>query len=457
MKTIFITVFEGVESKNILHTDVLKTLLATPDVRAVLFVKNKERQAYHEREFRDPRIEYAVVEPTRARGVDHFFSRLKFLLLDTKTVMMRRQMLLARTKTLRAWVGYGMGLLLRKILARQFFVRLTRMLDEALVRDETYASFFERYHPDLVLCANLFDEPEVNLIREAKKRGVKTIGLINSWDKATARSVLRLVPDRTIVFNEIIKKDMMVYHAIREQDIFVGGLPQYDEYFTGTRMKREEFFREIGCDPAKRLIVYSPLGTAFTNTDWERIDLLSNMHRAGRLGADTEFFVRFPPYDTIDLGELERRPHSKYDYPGARFSRVRLTEWDMTTREVSHLADTLFHMSLLICHASSISVDAAVFDRPVINISFEVSDREIMPDLQQRLYRMTHYVEALKSGGIRLVDSREELAAWVQKYLDDSTLDQEGRVRLAREQCPFRDGKSGERIGRFIIDYLMSP
>lgn len=454
MRTIFITVFEGVESKNILHTDVFKTLLSSSDVRCVLFVKNKERQAYHEREFHGPRIIYEVVGPTRPRGLDLFFSRLKFLFLDTRTVTTRKRMILARHSTPAAWMGYGASWLLRKILARPVFFRIARVLDYALVRDTTFAHAFETYHPDLVLCANLFDDFELNFLREAKTRAVKTIGFINSWDKATARSVLRLVPDKTIVFNEILKQDMMVYHGIQEQDIFVGGLPQYDEYFTGVRTKREEFFREINCDPEKKLIVYSPLGSAFTNTDWERIDLLSDMHRTGRLGTDTEFFVRFPPYDTIDREELRRRPHLKYDYPGERFSVRRLTEWDMTTREVSHLADTLFHMSLLICHASSISVDAAVFDKPVININFEVSSREIMPDLQRRLYGMTHYAKALESGGIRLVENKEELAAWVRKYLDDPMLDQEGRVRLLQEQCEFLDGKSGERIGKFILHYL---
>jgi len=40
IKTIFITIFEGVEAKNILRTDILPTLLADPEVRIVLFTKN---------------------------------------------------------------------------------------------------------------------------------------------------------------------------------------------------------------------------------------------------------------------------------------------------------------------------------------------------------------------------------------------------------------------------------
>ena len=451
MRTIFITVFEGVESKNILHTDLFKTLLADPDVRPVLFVKNKERLEYHRREFPDPRIRYEAVQIKRPRGIDRFFSRFKFLLLDTETSRVRRQMVLAQRGTRRAFAIYLIAVFLQKIFARRFFIKIAQALDYALVRDTAYAGFFERYNPDVVLCADLFDDPETNLLREAKKRGVKNVGLINSWDKPTARSVLRLVPQKLMVFNELLKRDMMTRHGVSEEDIFVGGPPQYDEYFTGTRGTRDDFFREIGCDPKKKLIVYSPLGSAFTNSDWEWIDAFWAMHAGGFFGRDTEFFVRFPPYDTIDGEALKKRPHLKYDYPGARFSSRRLTEWDMTSREVAHLADTLLHMSLLICHASSISVDAAVFDKPVINVDFEVSERERFPDLQKRLYRMDHYAKALASGGIRLVGSKAELAEWVKKYLADSLLDREGRERLVREQCAFLDGKSGERMGKFIL------
>ena len=46
MKTIFITIFQGVEAKNILRTKVFAELMKHPDIRPVLFVQSRERAEY---------------------------------------------------------------------------------------------------------------------------------------------------------------------------------------------------------------------------------------------------------------------------------------------------------------------------------------------------------------------------------------------------------------------------
>ena len=59
-----------------------------------------------------------------------------------------------------------------------------------------------------------------------------------------------------------------------------------------------------------------------------------------------------------------------------RFSNKRGVDWDMSNNDLRHLHDTLENISILICYASSISIDAIVFDKPVININFEVKEKQ---------------------------------------------------------------------------------
>ena len=59
-KIIFLTIFEGVEAKNLLRTSVLPTLLTDPAVRIVLFTKSLEKVEYYKKEFSDPRLIYEV-------------------------------------------------------------------------------------------------------------------------------------------------------------------------------------------------------------------------------------------------------------------------------------------------------------------------------------------------------------------------------------------------------------
>lgn len=453
MKTIFITIFEGTESKNILRTAILPTLLSRPDVRLVLFVKDAGRVAYHAAEFNDPRISYAVAGPMRVSGPDGFFLRLKFLLLRTKTTALRRRM---RYDEQGGIVQYILGSVLHYLLARPTVQRLARILDFVLVHSDTYARSFETHRPDMALFANLFDEPEAHFLREAKERGIKTVGIINSWDKATSRGILRLLPDRLVVFNHHVRDDLLRYQAVAGNRIFVGGIPHYDQYISSRPWSREDFFQRLGLDPEKRLIVYSPIGSVCGAADWDIIDMLEELRREGKFGDRVEMLVRFPPNDFIDRAQLLKRPWVRYQYPGVRFSEVRGTgiDWDMTFPELEELANTLAHMSLLICYASSLSVDAAMMDKPVINIGFEVRPRAKGMKSPTQFYAQTHYEKALATGGIHLANTQEDLVEWVNRYLAHPECDREGRMRLAREQCAFLDGKSGERIGSFILDFL---
>ncbi len=296
----------------------------------------------------------------------------------------------------------------------------------------------------------------MHFLREARGRGVKTIGIINSWDKATSRGILRLLPDRLVAFNNHVRDDLLRYQAVPAERIFVGGTPQYDQYFSLRPWSREEFFRRLGLDPERQLIAYSPMGTVCGIADWDIMDILEQCRQEGKFGDRADLLARFPPNDIVNQAELEKRPWLRYQRPGVRFSEERGTgiDWDMTFPELEELANTLFHMSVLICYASSLSVDAAVMDRPVINIGFEARPAATGAALPTQFYGQTHYEKALAAGGIHLAHTREDLIKWVRRYLAHPEYDREGRRRLAREQCEFLDGKSGERIGRFILDFL---
>lgn len=451
MKTIFITIFEGVESKNILRTPIFETLMRRKDIRLVLFTKSQKRAEYHKKEFNDPRIIYEVVENPKVVGFDWIFRKLKYTLLRTETTKLRRRMDYGMRNN---YISYHWGDFVNWFLARRTIIRVVRILDYYFVRDRVYAKYFEKHKPDIVFLANLFDEREVHFLREAERRDVKTVGFINTWDRVSARCILRLLPDRLAVFNDLIKEELVCYDDVNREQIFVGGIPQYDQYFSLRPSLREEFFRGLGLSSATKLIVYSPIGSAFSNSDWDMMDLLDRLAKGGKFGEHVAVLVRFPPNDFIDPKELDKRPDLLYTYPGTRFSEKRGVDWDMNFAELKYLSDTLYHMSLLICYASSISIDAAALDRPIINLNFEIRPHEILSKSPTQFYKMEHYKKALDTGGIHLVGSEDELIELVKKYLENPALDRRARAMLVESQCKFKDGKSGERIANFVLSYL---
>jgi UDP-N-acetylglucosamine 2-epimerase len=454
IKTIFITIFEGVEVKNILRTPILENLLKKQDLRIVLFTKSQQKIDYYSKEFSDPRISFELVEWKSQSSLDRFFAKLKFVLLRTPTTNMKRKMVCEYEGK---YIQYYSGRILNFILAWPIIRKIARHFDFLLVKDNTYSSYFDRYNPDLVFLAHLFDEPEINLLREAKKRKVKTIGYINSWDKVTSRCILRLLPDKAIVFNDIVKGEMIRHNEMNEKDIFVSGLPQYDYFYSDESnfLNRQEFFNKISISPDKELLVYASMGRAFSTSDWDMIDFLHNLvETKGKLIKDCALLVRFQPNDFVDEVEIKKRPYLKYDQPGIRFGSKRGVDWDMNEADLSHLYSTLKHMSILICYASSISVDAAVFNKPVININYEIKKNNIMLKSPTQHYNSEHYSNALKTEAIDLVNSEKELIESINKYLTNSLIKSAERKKLVNEQCTFTDGQSGTRIANFILNLI---
>lgn len=450
MKTVFVTIFQAVEAKNILRTGIVRTLLASPEVRVVCLTRFPERSEYYAREIIHERLTYEAFYRAPAGRWELFFGWLKVFLIRTATTDLRRRMNFQESGH---HFRYGAGKFLNWLLARRRVRKAARFFDYRLVAEAGFGKLFEKYRPDAVFLANLFDDVEIALLREARRCGIPTVALINSWDKLTARYAVRLLPDKLVVFNQIVKQEAMDFADMPEDRIMVAGVPQYDWHVNALLPSREGFFKKRGLDPNRALVIFAPMGREFSNSDWEAIDLLHSLIVADeKLASAVELLVRFQPNDFLDGEELRRRLWLKYDMPGTRFGSTRGGDWDMSFAELTELSASLAHMDVLVCYASSMSVDAAIFGKPVININFELRTGEPWSKSPTFYYATEHYKKALAGGGIRLVSTPRELVEYLRAYLENPQLDAEGRRRLAEEQCWRLDGKAGERVARAVLE-----
>lgn len=450
MRTIFIPIFQGVEARNILRTDIFKTLKNKSDLRLVFFVINKERADYFRREFPAKNLVYEVFDHYRPTKLESLFSFLKISLLNTRTMDLRNKEAMFGTG---GYLRYGLFLALNRLFARRFFRQWVRWLDWKLVKDENFKKFFDRYNPEVVFLSNIFSDDEAAMLREARKRGIKTIALINSWDKLTSRCMIRILPDLMIVHNLLMKDEAMRYADMPEDKIVVTGMPNHDVYINSAPTSKENFCRKIGLDPKKRILVFCPLGKRYSDIDSEIINIISDFKIQNLIPEDVQILVRFPPNDIVDAAKMKNRTHLVFYQPGVRFSSSteRRIDWDMNEQDIQILMDTLFHASLLVCQASSMAIDAAVFNKPIINFHIN-SEMGVKPPRDGMwLYELTHYQPILNSGGARKARDKGELLVWINKYLADSTLDTAGRKKIVEEQCWKLDGKAGERVARIIL------
>ena len=128
-QTIFISVFQGVEAKNILRTDILRILKERQGLRIVLFVQDKAKEEYFRKQFVGTNIFYEILHANRSSMLDSLFSFLKAALIRTKTMDLRRKEALESNKDYKGYLRYYSLLVLNVIFATAFFRKIVRGLD----------------------------------------------------------------------------------------------------------------------------------------------------------------------------------------------------------------------------------------------------------------------------------------------------------------------------------------
>ena len=183
-------------------------------------------------------------------------------------------------------------------------------------------------------------------------------------------------------------------------------------------MDKQQFFQELKLNPNRMFVVFAPIGISFSDNDWLAIDMMQEICDE----LDIQLHVRFPPNDFVDEKELAKRPTLNYLYPGIRYGTKRGGDWDMTEKDSEILKNTLAYMEVLVAYATSLVIDAAIMDKLVININFNLKIPEDMAHDPLMYYKYEHYKKALSTGGIKLVNTREELVEALQLYLRKSRL-----------------------------------
>jgi hypothetical protein len=154
--------------------------------------------------------------------------------------------------------------------------------------------------------------------------------------------------------------------------------------------------------------------------------------------------------DTPDAYQnLVRRYPSRValDIPNVTASGL---QWALPPDEMRWLASLLRRAGVCVNVASTLAIDAALADTPVVGVAFDASASLPHERSIRRAYDYTHYRPIVESGGAPIAGSFEELIDRVNGYLADPTRDAVGRRRIAEEPAGLLDDHAGRRVARAI-------
>jgi len=451
--TVFITNFHPFTTRNIFDTGVLD-LIAQGATRVIAFVpKNKEELMRRLYQKHNITIE-GFDDSSLTKGRESLFYPISETLIDTRTKRDHQLKYRLASKHPLRHIKYYLGMLSIRTLGQATVVKkLFRVLENRFYRPKHFQKYFEQYHPNLVFVTDLFAQTDTLLLKETKQKNVKTVALVRSWDNTTNKSLLRIIPDRVIVQNEIMKDEMVKLHAISSSLISVVGVPQFEYYLRYQPIGREEFCKSLGLDPQRRIVLFAPAGDKFIGTDWQTCDILKRLQQEQKIPQDVQFLVRTHPHHFTDFSQFVSTVNFVIDDLGADIKKLKPKEVEIDLSAVNHLADSLYHSVVVINVVSSLVVDAAIFDKPVITIGFNGWEAKV-PYLRsvERVLRQEWLTVLNDSGVAPTVYNPQQLADQLNKYLAHPEKDKELRDKFIKEHCYKFDGHAVERMASAVLD-----
>ena len=454
---VFVSVPHGTSAGNMLRSGaLLDRLLESDPALQILLLSPMAKDPLFVREFERPRVTVIDQPPHVPAGLE---ARLLAIiqasyLSQEQTESVRIRLQEARANGIVRWLG--LKGLIGRVLVQPFTRNGSRYaLADRLISHPAMEELFDRYQPMLVVAANpglVFSE--VPLLRTARRRGVRSMAIDASWDNFTNKLIPVRQVDRLVVWNEIMKEEAIALHGYAPEAIRIAGAPQFDPHFRA-RTPRADFFKRIGADPGRKLIALTTTPRSlYSHHDHVLRALVAAMHD-GRL-VNAQVLVRLHPRDEVDAyREFANLRHVIIEKPFR--DTVKVADGlaiDVMPEHQKHLGDTLCHADVVVNVASTISVEACIFDTPVVNICFDGPGDSPYVKSARRYYSFTHYVNITSREAVRVARSPEELVAAVAAYLADPSLDAAGRKQVVLDQCQFTDGRSAERVANLVLAEL---
>ncbi len=281
--------------------------------------------------------------------------------------------------------------------------RLLAWLEGGVPPQAGIRQFLEAQRPDVVLITPLVElgSPQLDYIRCAQQMGLRTALCVWSWDHLSSKTLIRILPDRVLVWNDVQRAEAEAFHGVPGDRVLVTGAQCFDHWFDRAPSRtREAFCAALGLPPDRPVLLWV-CSALFRGSPQER-DLVLRWIAAVRASDDpglrgASILVRPHPQRadewTDGLGEAAR--------PGTPDAGVAVL-WGgapVTAGGRDDYFDSLYHAATVVGLNTSALVEAAIVDRPVHTI--------LLPEYRENQEGTFHFHHLLTVGDGCLEASRD--------------------------------------------------
>jgi hypothetical protein len=332
-----------------------------------------------------------------------------------------------------------------------------------------FTDAIKKHSPDLVVTTSLgtFNYDQF-VMRAAKRAGIPVSTVVLSWDNTTSLGYPGGHADHVIAWTTAMKKELVEFNDISAEKIDVGGIAHWDIYYRDDpSFDRTAFKRSLNLNPEKRTILVATKSPAAYAYNPNLAKVLAEAIQNGILPDDCEILIRIHPlHYRFKNGQAVYQPLlDLYRQLAQDFPEIVLNEpdiqtasldYDMAEEEVVGISRLLRCTDVLVNIFSTMNIEGAIFDVPLVNVSFEEEELLYDTKLTGRFdimidWRATHNQRLMALDGCRTVWNSTELVQTVAEYLMNPSLDREGRKRIATQEGSCHAGFAGNYIGKRLF------
>jgi hypothetical protein len=136
--------------------------------------------------------------------------------------------------------------------ASERHVRRLARLEAAIPASRRHVELLRAWNADAVIASPIVEiaSSQVEWIKAGHAAGVPSAVAVASWDNLTNKGLIRVAPDRVLVWNETQRREAAELHGIVPDTVVVTGAQRFDEWFgRDPSTTRAEFAAQVGLAP----------------------------------------------------------------------------------------------------------------------------------------------------------------------------------------------------------------
>jgi hypothetical protein len=479
-KTIFISAYRNVSIRYILYSNILNELKRN-GFKIVIFLKDNDL-VYYQKKINDDNI---ILEPVL---FDEAYKLLRSGRINLMLLLIRRCMsggtkdfinttndvyfyLHGRelSKSLKSAIRFKFIKIVAKIGNKIRLVRKSLIfLESWLSPGNLYDKYFQKYNPTMLITSSIGYMIDPYFMRAAKRHGSKVVSIVHSWDNPTTKDYRGADPDHVIAWNGIMKKEINVFHDIPDNRIFVGGIAHWDFYFDGTFLPKpkDDFLQFHGLSKKRKILFYGTSGPKNFPRSFDVIEELLKKIKNGSFRDSVQLLVRLHPAYLVkekgDKGQVVERFQEKmtlfkerykdlvvFNIPMMKFIN---DDIDMPVEDMYNLADILHHADVMLTEYSTLMIEGAIFNLPIINVAVHQYRDTEKPASYFETF--THIKRIIETGACKNAYNMGQLLELINYYLEDPSRDVSQRKQLVEQEVTANKGLAGVTIGKYLTNLM---